>query len=69
MKYKNRFIILLIILFLGSCDLSQLRNKYSQNKEILNIYSGILIAKTRIKKVYNEGIELFLLTFSKKHKD
>ena len=69
MKKKLFYFSIIIILFLNSCDTSQLRNKFSQNATILNIYSKIFETKLKIKKVYNDGIELFLLTFSKEHKD
>ena len=49
--------------------MGNLRNKFSQSDNILNFYSNILKTKSKINKVYNNSIEIFLLKFSDKHKN
>ena len=56
-------------LLLNGCDSAQLKSKYSQNANMLNIYSYILDSKSKIADLYNTSIEIFLLKFSKKHKN
>ncbi len=68
MKRFNIFFLIINIMLLSSCDLGNLRNKFSQNEDILNFYSNILKTKSKVNKIYNQGVEMFLLKFSEKHK-
>ena len=68
----NKIFLLFLLtasLLLNGCDSAQLKSKYSQNVNISNIYSYILDSKSKIANLYNTSIEIFLLKFSKKHKN
>ena len=68
----NKIFLLFLLtasLLLNGCDSAQLKSKYSQNVNISNIYSYILDSKSKIADLYNTSIEIFLLKFSKKHKN
>ena len=69
MKKKLIYFSLIIILLLNACDTSLLKSKYSQNQDLLKIYSHIVNAKLKIKDFYNLSLEIFLLKFSYKHKN
>ena len=60
---------LTVCLLLNACDSTKLKSKYSQNANILNIYSYILDSKSKVAKLYNTSLEIFLLKFSKNHKN
>ena len=69
MKKKLFYFLIAIILLLNACDISTLKNKYSQNKNILTMYSYILDTKSKIKNFYNVSLEIFLLKFNKSHRN
>ncbi len=69
MKFKIKVLILITFLLLNACDKSELKNRFYQYKQLSSIYSYIIKTKSNTKKIYNQGIEIFLLTFSKDHKN
>ena len=69
MKKINFIILLISIILLASCDSGNLRNKFSQNENISNIYSFTLEMKSKVQKLYNVSVETFLLSFSDVHRN
>jgi quinoprotein glucose dehydrogenase len=67
-KFKIIFLIIFAIL-LNSCEINQLKSKYSQNENLLLIYKNINQSIYKINFLFDESLEFLLLKFSKKHQD
>jgi len=64
---KKTIIIFLILLFIFFLNIQNLKNKLSSISPVLNIYASLRNNLLNINFIYDETIQKFLISFSKKH--